>query len=82
MKMEFLRNYTQQSCNMLNEFTKINVAKTKSKVVSGICLLLKGVASTLSLIFGTRLLLKRQQEESTSCLKGEGKSAGRSCVRV
>lgn len=71
--MEFLRNYTQQSCDMLNEFIVINATKTKSKVVSGICLLLKGVASILSLIFGTRLLLKRQQEESTSFLKGEEK---------
>lgn len=71
--MEFLRNYTQQSCDMLNEFTVINITETKSKVVSGICLLLKGVASILSLIFGTKLLLKRQHKESASCLKGEGK---------
>lgn len=31
--MEFLRNYTQQSCDMLNEFIVINATKTKSKVV-------------------------------------------------
>lgn len=67
--MEFLRNYTRQSCDMLNEFTMINVTTTKSKVVSGVCLLLKGVASILSLIFGTKLLLKGEQEESTSCSK-------------
>lgn len=56
--MEFLRNCTQQSCDVLNEFIMINATKMKSKVVSGICLLLKGVASILSLIFGTKLLLK------------------------
>lgn len=31
--MEFLRNYTQQSCDMLNEFIVINATKMKSKVV-------------------------------------------------
>lgn len=66
--MEFLRNDTQQSCSMLNEFIVMSVAKTKSKVLSGICLLLKGAASIFSLIFGTQLLLKEE-----SCLKGEGK---------
>lgn len=66
--MEFLRNDTQQPCSKLNEFIVINVTKTKSKVLSGICLLLKGAASIFSLIFGTQLLLKEE-----SCLIGEGK---------
>ena len=65
--MEFLRNYTQQSCDMLNELIMINV--TKMNIKSGICLLLRSVASILSLIFGTKLLLKGQHEESTTCLK-------------
>lgn len=29
--MEFLRNYTQQSCDMLNEFIMINVTKMNIK---------------------------------------------------
>lgn len=71
--MEFLRNYTQQSCDMLNEFIMINVTKMNIKSGKWDLPFIKKCCQHPFTDTWHQTDLKGQHEENTTCLRRKRK---------
>lgn len=71
--MEFLRNYTQQSCDMLNEFVMINGTKMNIKSGKWDLPFIKRCCQHPFTDIWHQIALRGQPEESSTCLKRKRK---------